>query len=65
MKIKNIAFSALIVAAVSLLSSCNEFLEKDPSKSTQRTIETADQLDALLAQERPAVVCEDSRGEPL
>ena len=48
MKIKNIAFSALIVAAVSLLSSCNEFLEKDPSKSTQRTIETADQLDALL-----------------
>ena len=48
MKIKNIAFSALLVAAVSVLSSCNEFLEKDPSKSTQRTIETADQLDALL-----------------
>lgn len=46
MKIRNIIF-ALAIAAPALVS-CNKFLDVDPSKSTQKTLETAEQLDAIL-----------------
>ena len=36
------------MAAVPAVMSCNKFLDADPSKSTQKTLETAEQLDAIL-----------------
>ena len=47
MKTRNIIY-ALAVAAVPAVMSCNKFLDADPSKSTQKTLETAEQLDAIL-----------------
>ena len=47
MKIRNIIY-AFAVAAVPAVMSCNKFLDADPSKSTQKTLETAEQLDAIL-----------------
>ncbi len=38
----------LALAVVPALVSCNKFLNEDPSKSTQKTLETAEQLDAIL-----------------
>ena len=47
MKTRNIIY-ALAVAVLPAMVSCNKFLDADPSKSTQKTIETAEQLDAIL-----------------
>lgn len=48
MKLKNSLFFVLFAAAAALLVSCNDFLDKEPSKSTHKTIKTASQLDAIL-----------------
>ena len=48
MKLKNIAIYALLIAAATNLVACDEWLSKEPSKSTKKTLETTEQLDALL-----------------
>lgn len=48
MNLKKTAYLTLLAAAASGLVACDDFLDVDPSKSTQKTIETAEQLDALL-----------------
>ena len=48
MKLTKIAFFIFTAATVAGFVACDDFLDKDPSKSTQKTIETAEQLDALL-----------------
>ncbi len=44
---KTISFLSCVIAAAGFIA-CDDFLDVDPSKSTQKTIETAEQLDALL-----------------
>lgn len=46
--LKKTAYLTLLAAMSAGLAACNDFLDVDPSKSTQKTIETAEQLDALL-----------------
>ena len=48
MNLKKTAYLTLLAAAASSLVACDDFLDVDPSKNTQKTIETAEQLDALL-----------------
>lgn len=51
MKLKNIVFATLCVAAT-LLNGCtkvNEFLSEEPSKNSMKPIKTVEQLDAVLA----------------
>lgn len=48
MKLKNIALFALCALVCSTLVACDDFLEKEPSKSTNKTLQSTDQLDALL-----------------
>lgn len=48
MNLKKTAYLTLLAAAASGLVACDDFLDVDPSKSTQKTIRTAEQLDALL-----------------
>ena len=48
MNLKKTAYLTLLAAAAAGFAACDDFLDVDPSKSTQKTIETAEQLDALL-----------------
>ena len=48
MKLKNIAIYGLMLAAAANLVACDEWLSIEPSKSTQKTLETTEQIDALL-----------------
>ncbi|MBR5464968.1 MAG: RagB/SusD family nutrient uptake outer membrane protein [Alistipes sp.] len=48
MKLKNIAIYALMIAAATNLVACDEWLSAEPSKSTKKTLQTTEQLDALL-----------------
>lgn len=48
MKLKNIAIYGLMLAATTTFVACDEWLSEEPSKSTQKTLKTTEQLDALL-----------------
>lgn len=48
MNLKKTAYLTLLAVVASGLVACDDFLDVDPSKSTQKTIRTAEQLDALL-----------------
>lgn len=48
MKLKNIAIYGLMLAAATTFVACDEWLSEEPSKSTNKTLTTTEQLDALL-----------------
>ncbi|MBO5351555.1 MAG: RagB/SusD family nutrient uptake outer membrane protein [Alistipes sp.] len=48
MKLKNIAIYTLMLAMATSFVACDEWLSKEPSKSTKKTLENTEQLDALL-----------------
>lgn len=48
MKIKNIILITLLLIGIGCFSSCDNFLDKEPSKGTHRPIEKIEQLEALL-----------------
>lgn len=48
MKLKNIAIYTLMLAMATSFVACDEWLSAEPSKSTKKTLQSTEQLDALL-----------------
>lgn len=48
MKLRNIALYASMLAVATSFVACDEWLSEEPSKSTKKTLENTEQLDALL-----------------
>lgn len=48
MKLRNIAIYAVMFVLATTFVACDDWLSKEPSKSTKKTLQTTEQLDALL-----------------
>lgn len=48
MKLRNIAIYALMLAVATTFVACDDWLSEEPSKSTNKTLQNADELDALM-----------------
>lgn len=48
MKLKNIAIYGLVLAAATSFVACDEWLSEEPSKSTNKTLTTTDEMDAIM-----------------
>lgn len=66
---KYIFLSLLLAAMLPICTSCDDFLDKDPSKSSRKPISDISQLDALLAsfsslysESNPSFLCTDDYG---